>query len=163
MVFFCFFFFVKNWNSIIINQVSTCITIGICEKGSGFHLLSVKIETTWSHNLMPSWFFWWFLVFNGGLMVAAWVASGQLGLAEFSYSLLPFSSRVKTKVKLSNQKSLNIIRVSQENSTAVACTDTALWSNFAIHPEMILGYQISVAHQVIGCTSNCSLGRISRN
>jgi len=42
MVFLLFFFLCqKLWNSIIINQVSTCITIRICEKGSGFHLLSV--------------------------------------------------------------------------------------------------------------------------
>jgi len=66
-------FFLKLWNSIIINQVSTRITIRICEKGSGFHLLSVKIETTWSHNLKPSWFFWWFFGgFFGVGEVRAW-------------------------------------------------------------------------------------------
>jgi len=70
------FVFVKNWNSIIINQVSTSVTIRICEKGSGFHLLSVKIETTWSHNLKPSWFFWWFFGGFWGCLVVFWWFDG---------------------------------------------------------------------------------------
>ena len=105
MVFLLFFLCQKLWNSIIINQVSTCITIRICEKGSGFHLLSVKIETTWSHNLKPSWFFWWF--FGVVYLVVFWWFDGCWWLKSLTSEATPSATQFfKRSYKISHNPGL---------------------------------------------------------